>query len=401
MKESLILAVNCGSSSLKLALFRFDGDAEARIAEGAIEGIGLDRGRAWLKRDAGKGSAGKGSAGEGSLASDQPIACADHAAAITAALALFDPAELAALTAVGHRIVHGGPEHDAPHVIDAALVEGLRRITPFAPLHLPVELRTIEAVSSHFPALPQVACFDTAFHRTLPEVARRFPLARSFRERGLHRYGFHGLSYEFLVESLGARTLGRAVLAHLGNGASMAAVRDGKSADTTMGLTPTGGFMMGTRSGDLDPGLLLHLLNDGYDAPSLERLVNHEAGLLGVSGSTSDMKLLLERRATDPDATFAVELFCHQARKSVGALAATLGGLDSLVFTGGIGERAAPVRALLCDGLAFLGVQLDAARNAASAPIISVDGSACTVRVVPTDEERMIARQTRRTLAPA
>ncbi len=374
-----VLALNGGSSSLKLAVF----DSDERLAVGEVEAIGSGEARAWLEL--------------GDKKFEQPGPCADHAAAVAAAFTLLQSNGLGRPDAVGHRLVHGGPSHAAPERVDAALMDSLRLLVPFAPLHLPAELQIIEAVTAHFGELPQVVCFDTAFHHALPAVAQRFPLPRSFSERGIRRYGFHGLSYEFVVESLGAARLGRAVLAHLGSGASMAAVKDGAPIDTTMGLTPTGGFMMGTRTGDLDPGLLVHLLTLGYDSASLEKLVNHQSGLLGVSGQTADMKTLLARRDGDGEAALAVDLFCYQAKKSIGALAAALGGIDSLVFTGGIGERAAPVRAQICDGLSHLGVQLDAALNGAGAPIIS--SGACAVHVIVTDEERMLARHTRRMLS--
>jgi acetate kinase len=276
----------------------------------------------------------------------------------------------------------------------------LRKLVPFAPLHLPPELQGIEAVASRFPGLPQVACFDTAFHRRMPELAQRFPLPRELWEEGVRRYGFHGLSYEYILEALGTAAHGRTIIAHLGNGASMAAVRDGQPLDTTMGFTPAGGFMMGTRSGDLDPGIVLYLMNEkGYDARRLERLVNHEAGLLGVSGISPDMKTLLEQRESSPSAAQAVEMFCYQVRKQIGALTAVLGGLDLLVFTGGIGERAAPVRWEICRGLEYLGIAVDRERNHTHADPISTSGSRCTVRVIPTQEDLMIARHTRKLLS--
>jgi acetate kinase len=294
--------------------------------------------------------------------------------------------------------VHGGPRHQRPERIDAALVDSLRRVVRFAPLHLPAEIRAIEAVAARFPDLPQVACFDTGFYRDLPEISRRFPLPQALHDQGLWRYGFHGLSYEYLVETLGPKASGRAIFAHLGNGSSMTALRDGAPIDTTMGLTPTGGFMMGTRSGDLDPGLIFYLLDSGHGVREVDRIVNVESGLLGVSGTTSDMKTVLERRAKDERAALAFEMFAYQARKAIGALAAALGGLDTLVFTGGIGQNAPPVRERISAGLEHLGVYVDRDRNRASQEIISADGSACVVRVVPTDEELMIARHTRRVL---
>ncbi len=382
---SPILVLNSGSSSLKFALFD-RGGAASRIAWGAVEAIARDGGRLWLR-----------TAADG-VVIDRAQAAADPAAAIDLTLAALASARLAAPEAVGHRLVHGGPLHHAPTRVDAALLAALRDAVVFAPIHLPAAVAGIAAVSARFPGLPQVACFDTDFHHALPEVARRLPMSRAIDARGLRRYGFHGLSYESVVDSVGAAQLGRAVIAHLGNGASMAAVVDGVSHDTTMGLTPTGGLMMGTRTGDLDPGVLLHLLRTGEDAGSLERIVDHESGLLGVSGRTADVKALLALRGGDRDAALAIDMFCHHACKAVGALTATMGGIDTLVFTGGIGEHAAAVRAQICGSLAHLGIAVDAARNAAADAIISVDRSPCTVRVVQTDEERIIARHTARLL---
>lgn len=382
----IILCLNVGSSSLKFALFEFTAAAEQRLAEGEVERIGRPGSHLRLRTQAGEQPQ-----NEGDFAS--------HEAALTAVFAAL--AELPAPAALGHRLVHGGPHHARPERIDEALLASLRAVVPFAPLHLPTALTVIQLVAERYPELPQVACFDTAFHAALPEVARRLPLPQELADQGLRRYGFHGLSYDYLVSRLGAASLGRAVLLHLGSGASMAAVRDGQPVDTTMGLTPTGGFMMGTRTGDLDPGVLLYLLNHGYDARRLAQLVDKESGLLGVSGQTGDMRLLLERRASDPRAALAVEMFVYQLRKSVGALVAALGGLDTLVFTGGIGEHAAAVRAQCCAGLDYLGIRIDPALNAAAASIISPPGSACTVRVVPTDEALMIARYTRQLVFPA
>jgi acetate kinase len=272
----------------------------------------------------------------------------------------------------------------------------LRRVTPFAPLHLPAEIAAIEAIAERLPDVPQVVCFDTAFHRAMPDVARRLPLPRGAFDEGIRRYGFHGLSYEYVLEQVGGASAGRLVMAHLGNGASLAAVHDGKPVDTTMGLTPTGGLMMGTRTGDLDPGALVHWMRAHHaDVDALAHLVDHESGLLGVSGTTSDMQQLLDARDESAEAAEAVALFCWTARKHVGAMAAALCGLDTLVFTGGIGEHAAPIRAEICAGLGHLGVEIDPARNAAHGAAIGVPGRPCTVRIVPTDEDRMIARHTR------
>ena len=279
------------------------------------------------------------------------------------------------------------------------LLLALRKLIPFAPLHLPSEIRGIDAVTHNYPELGQVVCFDTAFHRHMPEIAQRLPLPRSLWHEGVHRYGFHGLSYEYIVSALGDGVRGRVVVAHLGNGASLAALQDGRSQDTTMGFTPIGGLMMGTRSGDLDPGILVYLMDEkGYNARQFDKLLNHRSGLIGVSGISSDMKTLLEKSSMELHAAQAVEMFCYQARKAVGGLSAVLGGLDGLVFTGGIGERAAPVRRLICEGLEFLGIRLDPERNEAHGPIISSKDSPCTVRVIPTNEGLMIARHTRRLL---
>jgi acetate kinase len=376
-----VLCVNSGSSSLKVALY----EEETLIASGAVEGIGLSDGRLTVRDAAAR------------VLREEPGAFPDASAALPRVLAA---AGFPAPHAAGHRIVHGGADHAAPERVTPQLLAALRTLVPLAPLHLPAALHGIDAVTTHFPGLPQIACFDTAFHRRMPAVAQRLPLPRALRAKGIERYGFHGLSYEYVVATVGAATLGRAVIAHLGNGDSLAAVRDGLPVDTTMGFTPTGGLMMGTRSGDLDPGLLVHLLvHEGYDAAALERLVDHESGLLGVSGVTSDMKVLLETRATQPHAAEAVELFCYVLRKHIGALAAVLGGIDTLVFTGGIGERAAPVREDTCRGLEHLGIQIDHKQNARHDPVISAPGSTCTVRIVPTDEDLMIARHTRALLA--
>jgi len=261
---------------------------------------------------------------------------------------------------------------------------------------LPSAIQGIEAVAERFPSMPQVACFDTAFHRRMPQVAQRYPLARTLWDAGVRRYGFHGLSFEYIVATLGDAARGRLIIAHLGNGASLAAVVNNQPLETTMGFTPAGGLMMGTRSGDLDPGLLIYMMKEkGYKAGELDELVNNHAGLLGVSGTSPDMKTLLEEREHDPHAAQAVELFCYYLRKQIGALSAVTGGLDTLVFTGGIGEHAAPVRWEVCEGLSYLGIRLDPERNGRNADVISVTGSPCTVRVIPTNEDLMIARHTR------
>ena len=308
----------------------------------------------------------------------------------------------ASVTAVGHRVVHG-LKHSEPARVTSTLLAQLRRITPYAPEHLPGELRLIDAIRRRHPALPQVACFDTAFHRTMPRVAKVLPIPRRYGAKGVERYGFHGLSYAYLMEELGRldpeATKGRVILAHLGNGASLAAIRDGKSIDTSMGFTPTGGLVMGTRSGDLDPGLVYYLSRTERMTPArFQRMVNQQSGLRGVSGTSADVRDLLSREARDPRAAEAVALFCYQTKKWIGSFAAALGGLDTLVFAGGIGEHAAPIRKRICHSLEFLGIHLNTKRNAKHAPLISTDASRVKVRVIPTDEELMIARSVFRVL---
>jgi acetate kinase len=307
-------------------------------------------------------------------------------------------AGLAALGAVGHRIVHGGSRYQRPERVTADLIDELRRISPFDPDHLPGEIALIEAFRRLDPGLPQVACFDTAFHHDLPRVAQIVPIPRRFEAAGVRRYGFHGLSYASLMEEL-ARVAGpeaaqgRVILAHLGSGASLAAVQGGHCVDTTMSFTPTSGLVMGTRSGDLDPGLVRFLARtEGTTVDQFDRLVNHESGLLGVSETSSDVRDLLARQDVDVRAAEAIDLFCYQAKKWIGAFAAALGGLDTLVFTGGIGENSPEVRRRIGAGLEFLGINLDAERNAAGAPLISAEGGQVSVRVIRTNEEVMIAK---------
>ncbi len=385
--EHTILSLNAGSSSLKFAVYRMQGDAEERVLSGAAEEIGSPQGRFWLRGAGGR------------VLAERQQQFAGHGEALAAMAAGCAEQGTKDFLAAGHRLVHGGPFFSAPQRIDTEVRERLKKLVPFAPLHLPRQIAIIDELAKRRPDLPQVACFDTAFHRAIPEAARRFALPRKFWDEGVLRYGFHGLSYEFVVDKLAADLGRRAIIAHLGNGASMVALKDGAPVDTSMGLTPTGGFMMGTRTGDLDPGVLLHLLRRGWTMGQLEDLLDRESGLLGVSGLTSDMRTLLEKRSSDVSAAQAVAMFCYQARKFVGAYAAVLGGLDTLVFTAGIGERAAEVRAGICRDLEFLGIELDQANNARHAAVISRAGSSCTVRVVATDEDLMIARHARRLVA--
>jgi acetate kinase len=382
-----ILTINCGSSTLKFELFEA-ADGERSIARGAVDRIG-GRGSAVLSREGGERTV-------------QPTAAADHGEAALQAIRLLDSsAPFGGLDAVGHRVVHGGARFSSPVLLDTEAEEAIEELTELAPLHNGPALAAIHAVRGALgPEVPQVAAFDTAFHTRMPRVARLFALPRHLADEGVLRYGFHGLSYEYIMGELRAldpeAAAGHVVVAHLGNGASMVAVRGGVGVDTTMGFTPIGGLVMGTRSGDLDPGVLLYLLEEkGLSPPEVGELINSRAGLLGVSETTADMRDLLSREASDPRAAEAVTLFCYQAKKSLGALAAALGGLDTLVFTGGIGEHAGAVRWRICEDLEFLGLRLDGSRNAEHAPVVSRDGSPVTVRVIPTDENVMIARHTR------
>ena len=390
--EACVLALNGGSSSIKFAVFSL-GDASEPGLHGHLSRIGSPGTQLTFQ-----------------AASDaSPTTFSVHAAdQLAATNFLLDWLEqqpgFAEIEAVGHRVVHG-LEHQEPERITPTLLAELRQISAFDPDHLPGEIALIEAFQQRHPQLPQFACFDTAFHQTMPRVAQLLPLPRRFEARGIRRYGFHGLSYEYLLEELGRQAgaeaaRGRVILAHLGSGASLAAVRDGRSLDTSMGFTPAAGLVMGTRPGDLDPGVAAYLMDtEQLTAPQFNHLIHHESGLLGISETSSDMQDLLAAQATDERAAEAVALFCYQARKWVGAFAAVLGGLDTLVFAGGIGEHSAEVRARICEGLEFLGIELDAARNAAHAGVISSPTSRVTVRVIPTDEERMIAQQVGRMLA--
>ena len=399
-----ILAINCGSSSLKFALYLLS-PAETRQEQeqlwwsGSIERIG--------EPDSFFQVAGGPGARPGAMVRQQ-VRVGDQKEALGL---LFDQLDeqtgTGPPTAVGHRIVHGGSAYDQPQLITDDVIAELSRLIPLAPLHLPVEIAAVEAVRMRYPSLPQVACFDTAFHRTMPRVAQLYGLPRRFLDAGIVRYGFHGLSYEYVMSEF-TRELGgdadlvrrqRLVIAHLGNGASMVAVAEGHSIDTTMGLTPIGGLVMGTRSGDLDPGVLLYLQDtEEMSSAEVRRVVEQQGGLLGVSGTSADMRDLLSAMGQNRQADEAVQLFNYTARKYLGALISTLGGLDTLIFTGGIGENSMPVRQAICEGMSYVGIQLDPGRNAANDSIISVPGSAVTVRVIPTNEELMIVRHTSRVL---
>jgi len=384
--NSRVLTINGGSSSIKFALFETGGSLR-RILEGAIERIGLPDATLRVK---------------GLNPADnfqRPVTAPDHTVAVCA---LMDWIEERigrdALAAVGHRVVHGGPKYSEPQRITAEIVEELHQLSPFDPEHLPEEILLTEAFHRRFPELPQVACFDTAFHHDLPRVARMLPIPRRYEAQGVRRYGFHGLSYAFLLGELarlaGAETAqGRVILAHLGNGASLAAVREGKSMDTSMSFTPTAGVPMSTRSGDLDPGLHWYLARtQGLDAKRFNEMVNFHSGLLGISETSSNMRDLLDCETRDTRAAEAIALFCYQVKKWIGSFAAALGGLDTLVFSGGIGENAPLIRERICDGLGFLGIELDKEHNAENPGLISPDACRVKVRVIRTDEEIMIAR---------
>jgi len=388
----IILTVNGGSSSVKFALFEAN-DPLVRIFSGAIERIGQPEA---LLRVKGRDQADTFS---------REVKAPDHA---TAVAVLMDWVEERlgrnALTAVGHRVVHGGPNYCEPLRITAEMIEELDRLSPFDPQHLPEEILLTEAFHRRFPDLPQVACFDTAFHHDLPRVARLLPIPRRYEALGVRRYGFHGLSYEFLMGELarldGSEAAhGRVVLAHLGNGASLAAVHHGKPMDTSMSFTPAAGVPMSTRSGDLDPGLVWYLASkENMDARQFNEMVNFQSGLLGISETSSDMQKLLELETQDVRAAEAIALFCYQVKKWIGAFAAAIGGLDRLVFSGGIGENAPAVRERICDGLGFLGIELNEMQNAKNAPLISNDTGRVKVRVIRTDEELTIARTVCRVL---
>jgi acetate kinase len=304
---------------------------------------------------------------------------------------------------LGHRVVHG-MQHSEPEIVTQDLLDELRCIVPYDPEHLPCEIELIEMFLTRHPNLPQVACFDTAFHHDLPRVAQLLPIPRRYNAQGLRRYGFHGLSYAFLMEELARQAgvgaaHGRVILAHLGNGASLAAVRDGKPMDTSMSFSPTSGVPMSTRSGDLDPGIFWYLARaEKMSAEQFYEMVNSQSGLLGISETSSDMRDLLSCENEDDRAAEAVALFCYQVKKWVGSFAAALGGLDTLIFAGGMGENAALVRARICAGLDFLGIEIDEIQNAANESIISTVASRVTVRVIHTDEELMIARMSCRVL---
>jgi acetate kinase len=382
-----LLTVNAGSSSLKLALY--DQEGPTRKAAVLVERIGSTKAFLLIS-----GS---------DETTEHKIEAKDHAGALDQVFHHFPELFASGLRAVGHRIVHGGRDHAKPETITAPLLNQLRQLEHLDPTHMPQSLSVVDSLVRRFPEVPQFACFDTAFHRSMPDVAQRYPLPPWTAEAGVRRYGFHGLSCESIISQLEQidpqAAAGRMLIAHLGNGASVTAIRDGISIDSSMGFSPTGGMMMGTRSGDLDPTVMTYLARErAMTTDALEQLVNSESGLLGVSAHSQDMRDLLDCTTSDSQAAEAIELYCYAAQKHFGAPAAVLGGVDTIVFTGGIGEHAAPIREKICNGLEYLGVQLHGRRNAAHEAVISVDSSRVVVRVIATDEDLVIAKHVVRLL---
>ena len=389
---SNVLTINGGSSSIKFALYRTN-EPLTRIFYGNIDRIGLPDSKLTFTNEKEK------------IQDTLTIKTSEHRSAANFLIDWLEKQiDFSCITGIGHRVVHG-MHHTSPEIITAELLEELHRISSYDPEHLPAELELIEVLRQRHPKLPQVACFDTAFHQTMPRVAKLLPIPRHFDEKGIQRYGFHGLSYSYLMEELTRvagpeAAQGRVILAHLGNGASMAAVKDGKSIDTSMGFTPASGIMMGTRPGDLDPGVAWYIIQSEHLTPKqFNHLINHESGLLGISETSSDMHDLLKLGKEDIRAAEAVSLFCYQVRKWIGAFAAALGGLDTLVFAGGIGENSPVVRSRICDNLEFLGIELDEKQNKANAPIISTNKGKTVVRMIHTDEEWMIAKTVRQMIS--
>lgn len=373
----IVLTLNSGSSSLKFGLYRLDGSDLRPLMTGEQDGGRIQA------QDAG-GSALVGT----SISADTPDAT------INAVACLIGSANLPAPEAVGHRIVHGGPRLRTHCLIDDQVERDLEAATAMSPLHAPAALAIIRLAKEAWPDVPQAACLDTAFHADMPEVARTLPIAKELRARGVERYGFHGLSCESIVRQLGPTLPQRTVIAHLGSGASVTAVREGRSIDTSMGLTPSGGVVMATRSGDLDPGVLIYLLREGADPAELEQLVNHRSGMRGVSGLSGDLRELGAAEPSNPDARLAIAMFCLSVAKSIAGMIVTLGGVDAIVFTGGIGEHDAAARATICRHLTGLDVRIDERGNEAAATRIETAGSRCKLYVVPAREDEQIAFHT-------
>jgi acetate kinase len=384
-ERAFILTINGGSSSIKFALYGV-GKIPTRLLHGKIDRIGLEDSTFTFNK-------------EKEINRDIPEAGLSdyHSSVIFLIDWLEKQVDFSLISGVGHRVVFG-MKHTEPELITQKLLDELHRIIPYDSDHLPAEIELIEVFSQRYPNLMQVACFDTAFHRTMPRVAKLLPIPRRFDNIGIQRYGFHGLSYAYLMQELvriASKKVGkgRVILAHLGNGASLAAVHKGKSVDTSMGFTPAGGMMMGTRPGDLDPGVSWYMMkSEKLTSEQFNNLINHESGLLGISETSSDMRDLLAKESDDIRAAEAIELFCYQAKKWIGAFSAALGGLDTLVFAGGIGENCPVIRSRICQDLGFLGIRLKENLNRKNSPIISKEKESVAVRVIHTDEEWMIAK---------
>jgi acetate kinase len=377
-----ILVINSGSSSVRFAVFDMTEGNERNVFTGYIDEIGSQRSSISLRDH------------KGATIVSKSGVFADHDAVFAILPELIYVSDVKKLDAVGHRIVHGGLCHIKPEIVTEALELSLKDLIPLAPDHLPHELNAIAAISRVFPGIAQVACFDTAFHRRMPSVAQTVVLPRNQFTQDIVHYGFHGLSYEYITNKLAADNLllPKTVIAHLGNGASMAAIRNGICIDTTMSFTPASGLVMSTRSGDLDPSVVIYLMNQGISLHDVNRMINKESGLLGISGISGDMKLLLEKMEFEPRAKLAIDIFCYRIIKSAGAFAAALGGLDQLIFTGGIGENSSFIRKKVCHGLKFLAMDIEDEKNESGKAIISSEKSSIIVRIVKTNEELMIAR---------
>jgi acetate kinase len=390
MSGDVVFVLNSGSSSLKFGVFaEADGDVQA-LYRGAAEGIGTGQGKIWLRAVDGK-----------TLLEEKRVFSGQVEVAQAVAEKLSTMA-LPKLEGIAHRLVHGGPSLTAHQKITPEVLRTLESAAHFAPLHVPAALELIRETQQLFPGVAQFACFDTAFHRSLPEAAARLPIPEKFWDAGVRKYGFHGLSCESIVHAIGPGMPARLIVAHLGNGASVTAIANGHSVDTSMGLTPTGGIVMGTRPGDLDPGVLLHILNTKLsDADGLAKLLNKQSGLLGISGVSSDMRGLHEAADGNARARLAIEMFARSAKKMIGSYVTVLGGLDLLVFTGGIGEHDAEMRGKICEGMECFGLRLDREANRRNAGTINLADSAVRVQVVTSDEETQIARIVFRLLGAA
>jgi acetate kinase len=380
--QPVVLALNSGSSSLKFGLYRVSGSRTEELLSGTAEAIGDANGRFHAKDS------------QGSILTCDTSSVPSQQDALIRIGSLLDGSRLPAPVAIGHRIVHGGPKLRQHCLIDEPVMQQLEYAVAFAPLHTPSALSVIRFAQHHFSGLPQVACFDTTFHAAMPDVARVLPIPRDLQSLGIQRYGFHGLSCESIVHQLAGYLPERLIIAHLGNGASVTAVRNGKSIDTSMGLTPSGGVIMGSRSGDLDPGVLIYLMREKkFDAAMLEDLIDQRSGLTGISGVGSDMRRLHDAASSNPDARLAIDMFCYSVRKQIAAMMAVLGGVDVVVFTGGIGENDGKVRASICAGLSWAGVSPDAIEVQASYDPVR-KAAVAQVLVLPSSEDDQIARHT-------